>query len=175
MPKQNKTTTLQLMRKFAPYFTKYKKILILDLICAALTTLCELALPLIMRYLTNTAMANTAALTVGAVGKLGFLYFILRIIDGIANFFLKNPPVLILDEATSALDNESEYLVSQSLEQLAKGRTTITIAHRLTTIQGADRILVLSEDGIEEEGTHEELLLKKGAYYNLYQTANTLA
>ena len=86
----------------------------------------------------------------------------------IARVFLKNPPILILDEATSALDNESEVLVGKSLEQLAKGRTTLTIAHRLTTIQHADRILVLGADGIEEEGTHESLLAKKGVYYRLW-------
>ena len=86
----------------------------------------------------------------------------------IARVILKNPPVLILDEATSALDNESEQLVSQSLERLSKGRTTVTIAHRLTTIQNADRILVLSDNSIVEEGNHEELLLKKGMYYQLY-------
>ncbi|WP_097005600.1 ABC transporter ATP-binding protein [Lacrimispora amygdalina] len=86
----------------------------------------------------------------------------------IARVFLKNPPVLILDEATSALDNESEQLVSQSLERLSRGRTTVTIAHRLTTIQNADRILVLSDNRILEEGSHEELLLKKGMYYQLY-------
>ena len=92
----------------------------------------------------------------------------------IARVFLKNPAILILDEATSALDNESEYLVSQSLEKLAEGRTTLTIAHRLTTIQGADRILVLSGNEIVEEGNHKELLKKKGMYYQLYMTANRL-
>ncbi len=86
----------------------------------------------------------------------------------IARVFLKNPPILILDEATSALDNESEKLVQQSLEKLAKGRTTFTIAHRLTTIKGADRILVLTENGIEESGTHEELMGKGGIYSQLY-------
>ncbi|WP_312447663.1 ABC transporter ATP-binding protein [Lacrimispora sp.] len=86
----------------------------------------------------------------------------------IARVFLKNPQVLILDEATSALDNESEHLVSQSLERLAVGRTTLTIAHRLTTIQNADRILVLSDSNIVEEGNHEELLLRRGMYYQLY-------
>jgi len=90
----------------------------------------------------------------------------------IARVFLKNPPVLILDEATSALDNESEQLVSQSLERLSKGRTTVTIAHRLTTIQNADRILVLSDNSIVEEGNHEELLLKKGMYYQLYTSVS---
>lgn len=90
----------------------------------------------------------------------------------IARVFLKNPPVLILDEATSALDNESEHLVSQSLELLASGRTTLTIAHRLTTIRNADRILVLSDSNIVEEGSHEELLDKRGMYYQLYTSAN---
>ncbi len=87
----------------------------------------------------------------------------------IARVFLKNPPILILDEATSALDNESEKLVQQSLEKLAKGRTTFTVAHRLTTVRNADRILVLTENGIEETGTHEELLRKNGIYAELYQ------
>ena len=86
----------------------------------------------------------------------------------IARVFLKNPPVLILDEATSALDNESEILVSESLEKLAHNRTTLTIAHRLTTVKDYDRIVVLGDDGIEEIGTHEELLLKKGTYYKLW-------
>ncbi|MBR2944400.1 MAG: ATP-binding cassette domain-containing protein, partial [Clostridia bacterium] len=87
----------------------------------------------------------------------------------IARAFLKNPPILILDEATSALDNESERIVQASLEKLAKGRTTFTIAHRLTTIKGADRILVLTENGIEEQGTHAELLNKGGIYADLYK------
>ncbi len=86
----------------------------------------------------------------------------------IARVFLKNPPILILDEATSALDNESEVLVNQSLDRLAEGRTTLTIAHRLTTIQNADRILVLGAEGIEEQGSHEELLAKGGTYYRLW-------
>lgn len=88
----------------------------------------------------------------------------------IARAFLKNPPVLILDEATSALDNESERVVQNSLEKLAKGRTTFTIAHRLTTIRNATMILVLTENGIEEKGTHQELMEKKGIYYNLYSS-----
>ncbi|MBO5339162.1 MAG: ABC transporter ATP-binding protein [Clostridia bacterium] len=87
----------------------------------------------------------------------------------IARVFLKNPPILVLDEATSALDNESERLVQKSLETLAKGRTTFTIAHRLTTIKGADRILVLTENGIEEQGSHKELLEKGGIYADLYK------
>ncbi len=87
----------------------------------------------------------------------------------IARVFLKNPPILILDEATSALDNESELIVQQSLEKLAQGRTTFTIAHRLTTIRNADVILVLTEEGIVEKGTHHELMEKQGTYYNLYR------
>lgn len=86
----------------------------------------------------------------------------------IARVFLKNPPILIFDEATSALDNESEKVVQKSLESLAKNRTTFVIAHRLTTIRNAQRILVLTDKGIEEEGTHEELLAKKGIYESLY-------
>lgn len=86
----------------------------------------------------------------------------------IARVFLKNPPILIFDEATSALDNESEKVVQQSLESLAKNRTTFVIAHRLTTIRNAEKILVLTEDGIAEQGTHEELINKKGIYEALY-------
>ena len=86
----------------------------------------------------------------------------------IARVFLKNPPILILDEATSALDNESEILVGQSLEKLAHGRTTLTIAHRLTTIKNYDRILVLGSEGIVESGTHDQLLAKQGVYYRLW-------
>ena len=87
----------------------------------------------------------------------------------IARVFLKNPPILIFDEATSALDNESEKVVQDSLEKLAKNRTTFVIAHRLSTIKNAQRILVLTEEGIAEEGTHEELLEKGGVYEKLYQ------
>jgi len=86
----------------------------------------------------------------------------------IARVFLKNPPILILDEATSALDNESEHLVQQSLEKLAHGRTVFTIAHRLTTIKGADTIWVLTENGVEEMGSHNELMQKGGLYAHLY-------
>lgn len=87
----------------------------------------------------------------------------------IARVFLKNPPILILDEATSSLDNESELLVQKSLEKLSKGRTTLTIAHRLTTIKNADRIIVLTENGIEEMGNHKELIGKNGLYSELYK------
>ncbi len=87
----------------------------------------------------------------------------------IARVFLKNPPVLIFDEATSALDNESEKVVQDSLERLAKNRTTFVIAHRLSTIKNAQRILVLTDEGIAEEGTHEELLAKGGIYDKLYR------
>ena len=86
----------------------------------------------------------------------------------IARLFLKNPPILILDEATSALDNESERQVQQSLEKLAHGRTTFTIAHRLTTIRNADVIWVLTEEGIQEQGSHRELMEKGGIYAQLY-------
>ena len=86
----------------------------------------------------------------------------------IARVFLKNPPILIFDEATSALDNESEKVVQDSLESLAKNRTTFVIAHRLTTIQNAEKILVLTEEGIAESGTHDELLAQKGIYEKLY-------
>ena len=87
----------------------------------------------------------------------------------IARVFLKNPPILILDEATSALDNESELIVRKSLERLASGRTTFTIAHRLMTIKNASIILVLTENGIEEQGAHEELLARGGTYSHLYR------
>ena len=86
----------------------------------------------------------------------------------IARVFLKDPPLLILDEATSALDNQSEHIVQQSLERLSEGRTVLTIAHRLTTIKNADKIVVLTENGICEQGTHEELLNKHGIYFELY-------
>ena len=89
----------------------------------------------------------------------------------IARVFLKNPPVLIFDEATSALDNESEKVVQDSLEKLAKNRTTFVIAHRLSTIRNAQRILVLTDNGIEEQGTHEELMQLHGEYCKLYEMA----
>lgn len=92
----------------------------------------------------------------------------------IARVFLKNPPILILDEATSALDNKSEFIVQESLENLAKGRSSLTIAHRLTTVQNADLILVLTEDGIIERGTHQQLMEQKGYYYNLYTQGGRL-
>lgn len=87
----------------------------------------------------------------------------------IARVFLKNPPILIFDEATSALDNESENIVKESLERLAHNRTTFVIAHRLSTIRNAERILVLTEKGIEESGTHDELMAKQGIYSQLYK------
>ena len=87
----------------------------------------------------------------------------------IARVFLKNPAILIFDEATSALDNESEKIVQQSMEALAKGRTTFVIAHRLSTIRNAQKILLLTSKGIEEQGTHEELLKKNGIYAKLYR------
>ena len=92
----------------------------------------------------------------------------------IARVFLKNPPIIILDEATSALDNESEFAVAQSLAKLSGGRTTLTIAHRLSSIRNSDRILVLTEDGIVEEGNHDSLIERKGIYYHFYETANAL-
>lgn len=92
----------------------------------------------------------------------------------IARVFLKNPPILILDEATSALDNESEYAVAKSLNELAKGRTTLTIAHRLSSIRNSDRILVLTDEGIVEEGNHEELMALGGIYHHFYRMANEM-
>ncbi|EKU94087.1 Putative multidrug export ATP-binding/permease protein SAV1866 [Alloiococcus otitis] len=86
----------------------------------------------------------------------------------IARVFLKNPPILILDEATSALDNQSELVVQESLDKLAQGRTTITIAHRLTTVEDSDLIYVLTDDGIIEQGSHQDLMDQKGYYYRLY-------
>ena len=86
----------------------------------------------------------------------------------IARVFLKNPPILIFDEATSALDNESEKVVQESLEKLASNRTTFVIAHRLTTIQNAQKIIVLTEEGIAESGTHEQLVSSGGIYEKLY-------
>ena len=92
----------------------------------------------------------------------------------IARVFLMNPAILILDEATSALDNASEYEVAKSLEKLSTGRTTITIAHRLSSIRNSDRILVLTQEGIAEEGNHEALMEKKGIYYQFYTMADRL-
>ena len=92
----------------------------------------------------------------------------------IARVFLKDPPILILDEATSSLDNDSEYAVAQSLKALSKGRTTLTIAHRLSSIVHSDRILVLTKDGIAEEGNHESLMAQKGIYYGFYTRTNEI-
>ena len=84
--------------------------------------------------------------------------------------FLKNPPILILDEATSALDNTTELIIQKSLEKLSEGRTTIIVAHRLSTIKNADKIMVLTDEGISESGTHEDLLHQNGIYAELYNS-----
>lgn len=88
----------------------------------------------------------------------------------IARLFLKNPPILILDEATSALDNKTEIEIQKSLEELSEGRTTLVIAHRLSTIKNADEIIVLTNEGIEEKGSHDKLLKKDGIYAKLYKS-----
>ena len=87
----------------------------------------------------------------------------------IARIFLKNPPILILDEATSALDNETEALIQEALFELSRDRSALVIAHRLTTVRRAHRILVLTDDGIVEEGTHKQLLKRGGYYARLYR------
>ncbi len=92
----------------------------------------------------------------------------------IARVFVKNPPIIVLDEATSALDNESEQFIKKSLSELTKGRTTFTIAHRLSTIRNADRIIVLTDKGIEQQGTHEELMTQGGVYKRLYELSTDL-
>ena len=92
----------------------------------------------------------------------------------IARVFLKIPPIMILDEATSALDNESEFAVAASLNRLSEGRTTITIAHRLSSIKNSDRILVLTDEGIVEEGNHDSLMEKQGMYYQFYTMADKM-
>ena len=92
----------------------------------------------------------------------------------IARVFVKNPPIIVLDEATSALDNESEQFIKKSLSELTKGRTTFTIAHRLSTIRNADRIIVLTDKGIEQQGTHEELIAQGGVYKRLYEISTDL-
>jgi ATP-binding cassette subfamily B protein len=92
----------------------------------------------------------------------------------IARVFLKDPPIIIFDEATSALDNESEKAVQESLEKLADNRTTLVIAHRLSTIRNAQRIVVLTDNGIDEQGTHDELMARGGSYATLYNTGLTI-
>ena len=87
----------------------------------------------------------------------------------IARVFLKNPPILILDEATSALDNTTEILIQQALDELCEGRTTLVVAHRLSTIKNADEIAVVADGEIREQGSHEELMARQGIYYDLYQ------
>jgi len=89
----------------------------------------------------------------------------------ISRVFLKNPPILILDEATSSLDNVTEKLIQKALDNLSDGRTTLVIAHRLSTISNADEILVLTEDGISERGTHKELIKNDGYYSKLYNAS----
>ncbi|MBQ3900167.1 MAG: ABC transporter ATP-binding protein, partial [Clostridia bacterium] len=86
---------------------------------------------------------------------------------------LKNPPILILDEATSALDNTTEVMIQESLEKLCAGRTTIVVAHRLTTVRGADEIIVITDDGIEERGRHEDLLASGGLYSELWNSVTS--
>ena len=88
----------------------------------------------------------------------------------IARMFLKKPPIVVLDEATSSLDNKTEKVIQQSLEKLIKNRTTLIIAHRMTTVINADRIVVLDKNGVAEIGTHHELMKKQGIYYNLYNS-----
>jgi len=91
----------------------------------------------------------------------------------IARVFLKNPPILILDEATSALDNATELMIQHSLEELCKGRTTVIVAHRLTTVRNADEILVVTDSGIAERGSHDALLEMNGIYAGLWNGVNT--
>lgn len=88
----------------------------------------------------------------------------------IARLFLKNPPILILDEATSALDNATEIMIQEALDKLSSNKTTLVVAHRLSTIKNADQIVVLTDKGIEEQGTHEELLRNNGLYKSLYES-----
>lgn len=140
-------------------------------------------------------MQATEAEVIEAAKKAGAHEFIMELKDGydtyvgergvklsggqkqrisIARVFLKNPTIMIMDEATSALDNESEFAVAQSLAKLSEGRTTITIAHRLSSIKNSDRILVLTEEGIVEEGTHTELMSLGGMYYDFYTMADRM-
>ncbi|HBD63339.1 MAG TPA: thiamine ABC transporter permease, partial [Clostridiales bacterium] len=93
----------------------------------------------------------------------------------IARVFLKNPPILILDEATSALDNATEQMIQHSLEELSKGRTTVVVAHRLSTIKNSDEIIVITDKGIQERGKHEELINLNGIYAELYNSQFSIA
>lgn len=149
------------IKKLLSYYKPYRVLFFSDMFFAMLGATITLIIPLIVRYITNEVVYYDGQQALKTIFILGAIM--------IARVFLKNPPILIFDEATSALDNESERVVQQSMEALAKNRTTFVIAHRLTTIRNAERILVLTENGIEEEGTHEELLEKNGAYSSLYQ------
>ena len=135
----------------------------------------NVALPLIYAGVKKPDREKRAAAALDRVGLADRVEFKPTQLSGgqkqrisIARVFLKNPPILILDEATSALDNESERYIQKSLEELAKNRTTITIAHRLSTIKRSDEIIVITEDGIAERGTHETLLAKNGIYARYY-------
>ena len=140
------------------------------------TALDNVALPLLYSNVSKKERMERAKAALERVGLRDRLDFRPTQLSGgqkqrlsIARVFLKNPPILIFDEATSALDNESEKIVQKSMEKLAKNRTTLVIAHRLSTIRNAKKILVLTENGIEEQGTHEELMEKQGIYYDLYK------